>query len=252
MSLLKSLVTDQSIANEKDSLGGSQVLESGLYPAKITLAYVTKAASEALGLVIEAKTEIGQTIRETVYMTSGKAKGCTNYYTDKDGKKQYLPGFILCNALALLTVGKEISEIDTEEKVVKVYNSEAKAEVPTKVQMLTELLGQDILIGLVKQVVDKTKKNEATGAYDPTGETREQNTIDKLFRASDRKTTTEIRAQDEATFVNKWAEKNTGVTQNRASKTAGTAGAPKAAGSAFGAAAAAPKKSLFGAPAAAV
>lgn len=247
MSLLKSLTIDQSIANEKDTLGGVQVLESGLYLAKVTLAYLTKADSEALGLVFEAKTELGQTIRETIYMTSGKAKGGSNYYTDKEGKKQYLPGFLMCNALSLLTVGKDISDIDTEDKVVKVYSKEAKAEVPTKVPMLTELLGHEILIGLVKQTVDKTKKNDATGVYEPTGETRDQNVIDKLFRASDRKTTTEIRANAPATFVEAWSTKHTGVTQNRAGKTAGVAGVPKAATGAFGAPK--PKQSLFGTPA---
>ena len=231
MSLLKNLATDSSIAEEKDSIGSGGPVESGLYMAKIALAYITKAASGAIGLVLNAKTETGREIRQTLWMTSGTAKGGTNFYTDKNGEKHYLPGFNLANSLALLTVGKEISELDTEPKVVSIYSSEAKSEVPTKVDMVMDLLGKDILIGVIKQTVDKTQKNDA-GVYVPTGETREENEIDKLFRARDRMTTAEIRAQaEEAAFAATWEAKWAGKTRDKASKSAnaGVAGAPKGA-----------------------
>lgn len=244
MSALKNLVTDETIANESDSLGSGGILNSGLYNAKITMAYVTTAASGATGLVLQAKTDQGKDIKQTLWMTAGTAKGGNNYYLDKEGKKQYLKGFMDASSLALLTVGKEISELDTEQKVVGVYNFEAKAEVPTKVDVVTELLGKEIIIGLIRQTVDKTKKNDA-GVYAPTGETREENEIDKLFRAADRMTTAEIRAAaNDPVFINNWAEKWTDKVKDRTSKTAGTAGAPKGA---FGAPAATakPKTSLF-------
>lgn len=226
MSLLKNLTTDDTIADEKDSLGGGGPLESGLYNAKITLAYVTTSQGGAVGLVVHMKTAAGRDIRQTLWMTSGTAKGAKNYYTDKQGNKQYLPGFLHANSLALLTVGKEISELESEQKVVKLYSSEAKAEVPTKVDVLTELLDQEIIVGLIKQKVDKTTKN-GDGVYVPTGETRDENEIDKVFRASDRKTTAEIRAQEEeAKFADAWAAKWTGVTRDRSKGASGTAGAP--------------------------
>lgn len=231
MSILANLSTDDSITNEKDSVGSGGVLDSGVYAAKISLAYITKAASEALGLVVHAKTEAGREIRQTLWMASGKAKGCKNYY-EKDGEKHYLPGFLHANSLALLTVGKEISQLDTETKVVNVWSSEAKAEVPTKVEMIMDLLGQDILIGVIKQTVDKTQKAD-DGSYVPTGETREENEIDKLFRARDRMTTAEIRAQaEEAAFIDTWEAKWAGKVRDKSKGTAGTAGAPKAAGAA--------------------
>jgi hypothetical protein len=246
MSLLKNLTSDATIANEKDSVGSSGPVESGLYPSKITLAYVTKSSGGAIGLVTHAKTDSGRDLRQTMWMTSGTAKGATNFYIDKDGAKQYLPGYLLANSLALLTVGKELSELDTETKVVNVYSPEAKAEVPTKVEMVVDLLGQDILIGVIKQTVDKTAKNEQTGVYVPTGETRDENEFDKFFRARDRMTTAEIRAQaTEAAFADTWDAKWTGKTRNKAkggNGAAGTAGAPKAAA---GAGAKKPTTSLF-------
>lgn len=244
MNMLANLTTDSSIADEKDSIGGGGVLESGVYACKVAMAYLSKASSGALGLVLTLKTDGGKDVKQTLWMTSGEAKGCKNYY-EKDGEKHYLPGFLHANSLALLTVGKEISQLETETKVVNVYSAEAKAEVPTKVEVLMDLLNQDIVVGLIKQTVDKTKKNESTGAYEATGETRDENDIDKLFRARDKMTTAEIRAQAEsATFVETWSAKWTGQTKNKAKGAAGTAGAPKAAAGAP-AAAKKPTTSLF-------
>lgn len=232
MNMLANLTTNNDIQDEKDSVGGGGVLESGLYNSTVSLAYIKKADSEALGLVLVFKTEEGRDIKQTLWMTSGKAKGCKNYYEDKNGAKQYLPGFNHANSLALLTVGKEIGQLETETKVVNVYSSEAKAEIPTKVEVFVDLLGKEIIVGLIKQTVDKTEKTDA-GTYVPTGETREENEIDKLFRAKDRKTTAEIKAQaEEAVFINTWETKWTGKTKDKSTKTAGTAGAPKAKGAA--------------------
>ena len=244
MSLLSTLTSDASIANEKDSVGGGGVLDSGLYPATVTLAYAQKSEGGALGLVLQAKTNQGRDIRQTLWMTSGTAKGCKNYY-EKDGVKNHLPGYVAANALALLTTGKEISELDTETKVVNVYNKDAQAEVPTKVEAIVDLMGQEILIGVIKQTVDKTQKTDA-GTYVPTGETRDENEIDKFFRASDRKTTAEIRAQaEEAAFADVWEKKWAGVTKDRASKGAGVAGVPKLGAAANAGANKKPTTSLF-------
>jgi hypothetical protein len=227
MSILATLKTDDTIANERDSVGTGGPLESGVYETTISLAYLTKSQGGAIGLVLNLKTDTAREIRSTLWMTSGTAKGAMNYYIDKDGNKQYLPGFNLANSLTLLTVGKEISELDTETKVVNVYSYDAKADVPTKVDMLTDLLGKEIKLGLIKQIVDKSQKNDA-GMYVPTGETREENDIDKFFRARDNMTTAEIRGQaEEASFYNTWATKWTGVTKNKSKGTAGAAGAGK-------------------------
>lgn len=245
MSFLSTLTTDESIANEKDIIGGSRVLDSGVYDAKIVTAYVTKSGGGAVGMVLNLKTSAGKELRQTLWMTSGTEKGCKNFYTDKNGDKQYLPGFILANSLCLLAAGKEISSLDTEQKVIPVYNAEAKSEIPTKVDMLMDLVGKDIVAGVIRQVVDKTKKNPTTGAYEATGETREENEIDKFFRARDRMTTAEIRAQaTEASFVKTWAEKWTGKVKEKAKGTAagaGTAGLPGKAPAAAGK----PTTSLF-------
>ena len=145
MNMLANLTTQEDIADERDSVGGGGVLDSNLYEMEIEYAYLTKSEGGALALNLRLKTEDGREIRSQQWMTSGTAKGCVNYYTDRQGNKQYLPGFNMANAAALLTTGKEISQLSTEQKVITLYNSEAKAEVPTKVDMIPELLGKKIL-----------------------------------------------------------------------------------------------------------
>lgn len=228
MSLLASLQSQTDIADETDYIGGNSTKESGLYDATVTMAYLQKSKGGALGLVLTLATKQGD-VRQTLWMASGDAKGNKNYY-EKDGERFYLPGYNMANSLCLLTVGKEIGAMDTETKLVNVYNSELKKEVPTSVEVLVELLGKEILVGLIKQTVDKTV-NDGSGNYVPTGESRDENEIDKLFRSTDRKTTAEIRDQSsEAVFVETWNTKWAGVTKDRTTKGVGAvAGAPRTA-----------------------
>lgn len=251
MSILSNLTTDASIQNDTDSVGNDySPLESGIYAATVTSAYIKKADSGAMALELTMKTDTDREIRQTLWMTSGTAKGLKNYYTDKSGEKKYLPGFTAANNLTLLTVGQEIGTMDTEVKVVSLYSRDAKAEVPTKVDMLMDLLNKEVLVGLLKQTVDKTAKNESTGIYEATGETRDENEVDKFFRAKDRLTTAEIRAQaEEPSFINTWEAKWTGKTRIKAKVKAG-AGTAGVVSSPFGAAANTAKKpatSLFAA-----
>jgi hypothetical protein len=247
MSVLANLATDDSIENEKDVVFTGGPLDSGIYMCQVLLAFIGKAASGAMSLVLHLKTEEGREVRQTLWITSGDAKGNRNYY-EKDGQKHYLPGFQLARSLSLLTVGKELSEMETEPKMVKLWDTSAQAEIPKQVDALTALIGQDVVVGLVKQTVDKNVKN-GEGKYVPSGETRDENEVDKFFRARDNKTTAEILAEkEEAEFIDVWRDKWEGQVRNRA-KGASAAGAQGTAGMPGGAAAPAgtgqPAKSLF-------
>ena len=247
---LANLATDASIKEDADTVGSSfGPIPSGLYNSKVTMAFFGKSKGGAMSLTLHLETDAGQAIRETMWITSGDAKGNLNTYVDKKtGEKKYLPSFVNANNLCLLTVGKEIAEVTAEEKVVKLYSYVERAEVATPVQMLTELIGQEVLIGVLNILENKQVKNDA-GVYvnDPSGATREKNEIDKFFRASDRMLKAEIAAgATEAVFVDTWDAKFTGVQKDNSVKVA-TAGVQSAA---FGAASTAkPQASIF-APAA--
>lgn len=244
---LKSNENDDDIKQEIDTLGGGGPLESDIYPVKVEMAYLMPSQKGALGVVLHLKTEKGQEIRQTVYITSGDAKGNKKFYL-RDGEKMPLPGYTAINSLALLTVGEKIDDVETEQKVVNVYSFEASKEVPTTVEALTPLIGEEIYVGLQKQIVDKNEKAD-DGSYVPTGETREVNEIDKFFRASDKMTVPEILAEAEtAEFFDKWLAKFQGKTRDRTSKEGKTSGGAAGTATKAGAPGAGnkPKKSLFG------
>lgn len=239
--MLDNLRTDSTVENEEDFLGGG-ILDSNLYDFVVNMAYFDVSKGGANSLNLELKTAKGQTMRTTLWITSGTAKGCKNYYEDKNGKRRYLPGFNQANAICMLGINKEISNVAPEKKVIKVYDFDAKKEVPQEKDVIMELIGAEITCGVIKQVVDKNVKN-ASGDYVASGETREENEIDKVFRTSDGFTVAELRAKETvAAFKDKWEAKHAGVTRNRAK--GADPSAPK--GSSTSAAAAAETESLFG------
>lgn len=250
MTLLAGLTTAEDIKPVTDSVGSSGPLDSGIYAGVVSMAYLEQSKGGALAVVLTIKTDEGREIRnQKLWVQSRASKGNKNFYMDKDGKKNYLPGFVTANSLALLAAAKELSALTPEEKTIKIYNFEAKADVPTKVQVLVELLDQAVHVGVVRQTVDKNAQN-ASGDYVPSGETRDENEIDKFFRARDRLTTAEVLAgATEAAFYDTWSAKNTGVTKNRATGTrhpslGSTAGGGTATNGSS-ATAAAPIESLF-------
>lgn len=221
--MLDNLKTSNDVQDEVDSLGGF-ILDSGYYDFIIDMVYLDTAKSGAISSNWIFKNPEGRILRQQLWMTSGQAKGCLNYYVDKNDKKQYLPGFLQANGICQLSIGKELSELSPEEKVVNVYDFELRKDVPTPKQVITELLGAEISLGVLKQVVDKNVKNDA-GEYVPSGDTREENIIDKVFRTKDGLTMAEVKAgATEADFKQKWIDKNTGTVRQRAKGATGAGG----------------------------
>jgi len=242
MNALAQLTVDETMNAGTDSVGSSGPWDSDIYQTTVEMAYMQKSDSGALGIHLTLKGADERLLRQSVYVTGGDAKGNLHYYV-KDGKKNLLPGYVMIDALALLSVGKPLSQLAPENRIIKVYDFDAQAEVPAEKEVLVELLGQPIYTAVQKQVVDKNVKG-ADGSYVPSGETKEVNEIDKFFRAKDKMTQAEILANaSEAAFFNTWKTKWEGQVRNRAKGAAksGTAGAPvtsiataKPTGSLFG------------------
>lgn len=213
--MLDRLKTDKAIQDETDNLGGGGVIASGAYDFIIELAYFGVSAGGAISFTVVFKDSSGASLTQIFWVTSGTAKGGNNYYTDKGGKKQYLPGFSLANSMCKLAIQKEIGDLASEKKVISKYNFDLNKMAPTEVDMVMTLLGQPITVGVLKQIVDKTAK-DSTGAYTPTGETKEENDVNKFFRASDKLTGTEIKAGSTThEFYDRWVEKHKDVTKDK-------------------------------------
>lgn len=222
MGVLANLTTDESIKASKDTVGGGYAPKpSGVYDATIKAAYLTKSTGGATAVNLIAV--IGDSeYRETVYITNKQGQ---NFYLDKNGgSKNYLPGFNTINDIALLTAQRELSQLDTERKVLNLWNSEQSKEVPTEVECITAMHGKPLKLGILEEITFKQAKN-GNGVYVDTAETRSTNVISKVFHPANSKTVNECRAKAEtADFINKWKAKWDGKPND---KTAGKA--PQAA-----------------------
>lgn len=236
--------TDLEAAGDRAG-GGFEAIPSGVYEATVKVAYVgasSAADSKAQSITLVADID-GKELRETIWISN---KAGANFYPDKNDpkKKQPLPGFTTIDDLCLLATGHPLAEQDVEEKVVKIYDYTEKKELPKPVSVITALLGKTVKLGVLRQIVNKQKKNDA-GLYVNTDETRTENTIDKVFHAETSRTVTEYR-QEVLTpeFHQVWSDKNSGKDRNRV-KAGAPAGGIGLAGSGRPGGASAAAKSLF-------
>jgi len=116
----------------------------------------------------------------------------------------------------------------TEEKIIKLYDFGQGKEVDTKVEMLIDMVNKPIIAGMVKRVVDKNVKNDA-GNYVPSGDTREENEINKLFDSEGFTVAEREGGLDAPVFIDQWKKKWDGVVVDKSTKTAAKPGAPAAA-----------------------
>jgi hypothetical protein len=245
MSIFDGVQNDTSVEEEKDQVRGQrrEPLPSNIENCMIKYAYGKKSRGGAMGihLVLEAVDHDKREIKVTEYITGGDSKGNKTFY-EKDGKKYNLPGFSAIDALCNLVAGKGILSCDSTKKSIPLYDFDAKKEIPTEVDMLMDLVGQPVKAAILHVIEDKTKKNDQTGNYEPTGQTYGTNLVDKFFRAADSKTHSEAKNNIEADFAKKWLDKWKDQVDDRSSdvKDAGMKGAPAPSGDS------AEKTSLFG------
>lgn len=255
MSIFKNLSND-GLEESQDRLGGYAPKETDIYSGTVSNAFVGTAQSGAMNITFMF--DFGGTeYRETVYITN---KDGQNYFLGKDkdgkptGKKNPLPGFTIADDICVCAAGAPLSELEPEEKIVKIYNPESKKEEPKSVPVITALLGKPISLAIFKVLENKSKKNDSTGEYEDTAEERTVNQIEKVFHTETKMTTVEARnGQTEGKFWDAWLEKNKGQVKDKRSikdGQGGATGAPKSnrpvGGPPQAGNAGAPRKSLFG------
>ena len=207
------LKVDKDVTNEtKDTLPpkGSKFdpIATGVYPMVIKLAYFTESrgGATALNLVFKNADGTGPEVKQTMYVTSGTAKGKKNYYIDKKtGAKHTLPDMAKADGLHKLLADAPLADVDVEKKIIKLWNFDEKGEVNTEVNMAMSLLDKSLLVGIVKKRQNKRVQNDA-GDWVDGPEPMELNEIDKFFDTEGR-TLTERDAGEDAVFIKDWKER---------------------------------------------
>lgn len=240
--IFKNLTTD-GLEESQDRIGGGFVLSTDIYSGKIKMMYhgAAKSGAQFIQLIAEFA---GKEYRETVYITNKEGK---NYFLNKDDKtkKVPLPGFTVINDICLITTGKPLAEQEAEEKVVNVYDFDQKKEVPKNVPVLLETIGQEISLGIVKTLENKSVKNDA-GEYEATADERESNSIEKVFHTETKMTVLEAtNGQTAGEFWEKWVNANKDKTRDKRTFKEGQQGKSKGTPPTAGSSAPVERKSLF-------
>ena len=226
MSLFASIQNANIQTKEEDVLGGSRTVPSNVYPAGIKLAYLDAAASGAICVVFDFAMLVNgkeRNHKETIYI-SNKNKEFT--YKDKQsGEDKPLPGFVTVDSICKAVTGKSITELSTEKKTIKVYDYDQKAEVPQEKEVLMDLIRGKLELGIIETIVDKNVKTD--NGYVPSGETREQNELSKVFNEDGLTQLEKESGATEAKFKAAWVEQ---YADKKINKSKGAATGAKAGG----------------------
>ncbi|WP_290870406.1 hypothetical protein [Aquabacterium sp.] len=185
MGIFSGLSTEGLEKNEDRVGGGSWVRDTDIVEFTIKALYAGKStSSNAQSVTFIGVDADGKEYRETFWITSGAG---LNYYMAKDkdkketGKRNPLPGFAIVNDICMVASDKPLNEQDTEEKTFKVYDPDAKQELPKAVPMLVECIGKKVALAIYRVKENKTQKNQTTGAYEAIAEEREVNVAEKAM-----------------------------------------------------------------------
>lgn len=213
---MPNLVLDADVIEDKETLGGGgfqRVWDAGVYTAIIEMATIEESSggATAVNVTFKPTSEDARVfpLRDTFWVTSGKAKGQKTFYLDKQGKKHPLPGFTAANRMCLAANNKNLNDTVNvgEKKMINVYSYEAKKEVPTEKFVLTELINKPVNIAVQKFKRNKQKKEGNT--YVDTADTFETNEVRYFANAQTGLSVSEMAGGiTEPTFMNEWNEKN--------------------------------------------
>jgi hypothetical protein len=187
MGIFGGLSTDNMEKQEDRVGGGSWTRESDIYPMTIKAAYAGKSTSsnaQSVNFIFVDKEN--KEYRETFWVTDGQGR---NYFHPKkqgsqerdQTKRNPLPGFNIVNDICMIATDKPLSQQTDEEKVFKVWDADAKAELPKAVPMLVDLLGKQVALAIYKIVENKTKKSDSSGQYEAIADEREVNQTEKAL-----------------------------------------------------------------------
>jgi len=173
----------EGIEASKDSLGGFNKLPSGIYEGTIKTLFVRKLASGT-------------------YQANKEGKN----YSEFNGKKRFRAGYTIVNDITLVTTGKNLYEIEPEDRTFKIYDFDAKEEVPTSVPTIVECMGEGIALAITLTKEFKRKQDDS-GEWVDTDETVEINKIAKVFYPKDMATVNERNSNADVSFAEAWLAK---------------------------------------------
>ena len=201
--MLKDIAQSSTANNEEtDNIGDGFLWDTGIYKVTIMLAYMDKSRGGATSINFIFKREDGKELRNTIYITNRAGQ---NFYM-RDDKEMLNIGWQHATSLYYAATGTHLKEATEEKKVINIYDFDAKKELPQSRDVLVDLLGKEIILGLHKITEDKNVKNSA-GKYVTSGKVRDVNMIDKTFQPSGMTNAEANEGLTAPVFLLKWKDK---------------------------------------------
>ena len=185
---------------EVADFSGKRTVDTNEYEATIKLAYLStaKTGSTMLNLIY---TMGGQEVTlKPNYLFNGAKK---HYIDKKTGAKKQNIGIAQLSELCMVAIGKNST---VEDKTIKIWDYDLKAEAPVKRPVLVDLLGAKVLLAV--QEIQEAKHNDASQAV-------MLNEVVKACDVETRQTLAEKNAGKDAVWLDKWTKKNAGVLNDK-------------------------------------
>ena len=212
---------------ERDSVGSSGPLESGVYDGTIEMVYLGASEKGAKNFTIVFKTASGRTVRQTIYYTN--RAGELTYMCKRDKVPKPLPGYTQLSQIIESITGKPITDgQDIETKSIKEMDWSVRKEVPVEREVFMDTVGIKMKVAVLKVAEEKTTAE--SNYKDGTGEFRDINEFDKFFDEDGVSNIERKAGKTEAAFMATWLTKNDAKTKVRKAKNPGTKAAAPVAG----------------------
>lgn len=189
------------VAEDKELGSSKWIKDTGVYELVIKKAYFDKSASGAINFKVEFETEDGSKLNMTQYISN---KSGQMFYIDKNGNKQFMPGYNMMRSLDFAVTGSNRDFPKVESKQIKLMK-EGKEVIETK-DVPTEWWNKTVIAMVVKKQENRQEKN-SEGIYVDTPDWVYNMEVEHFANAVTNKTMKETIGSLEATFVKTWSEK---------------------------------------------
>lgn len=210
MENLLASINDTDVERAEDTTGGFHRLDSDIYQAVVKTAFVGESTGGAMYVTLVFDIS-GSEYRETLYISNRNKEV---FYRDSNNKKRPIPGYALFKNICIICTNKEPNKLSAEEKVIKVWDYETSSDQLKSVPVITELTGKEVALGILKELVNKRKKNNH-GDYVEVAEYNEVNRIAAVFHPVKHLTVNEALDGKPAKFWDAWLTANQGKTKDR-------------------------------------
>lgn len=217
---------------ESENVGGGRpIFDSNVYSAKVKQAYLDVSPSGAKFCDVTLDIN-GKDYQERLWLTNSKGEG---FYLDRDNNPQPMGGLTRFDELLFAAGFANAGAAGIGPANVRMWDNDSRAFVIKQhATVVTGLRDKEVLVALLRQTENKTKRNQNTGKYEKINEKIETNSIQKFASPSKQTQLEAVNKVDPPTFIDAWVKQWEGKVRDnyKQQKNAASEGIPSASGGA--------------------